>query len=356
VINLDDLSAVRRIDPSNFAGLIESFPLQLEQGLKIASACSLPKWKASDFSNIVVAGLGGSAIAAEIVKSYLNYELTIPFSVIRHYQLPEFVNQKTLFIASSYSGNTEETLSAYREARKCKAKMMGMASGGQLIALCKKDKLPHLIIPSGLPPRAALGYSLVSLLVLLGRLGLIKSKTKEIERATTFLNEFKTKFIPTVEKSENQAKILAEKLYGKIPVIYAGEDYFYAVALRWKQQICENAKVLAFCNVFPEFNHNELVGWEKIEPLKDRLAVLILKDKTDHQRVKARMEIVKDIIQQKGVPVIEVESSGKSLLERMLSLIHLGDWVSYYLAILNEVDPTPVEVIDYLKKNLAQVK
>jgi len=356
MINLDDLSAVRRIDPSNFAGLIESFPLQLEQGLKIASAWSLPKWKASDFSNIVVAGLGGSSIAAEIVKSYLNYELTIPFSVIRHYRLPELVNQKTLFIASSYSGNTEETLSAYREARKCKAKMVGIASGGQLIELCKRDRLPHIIIPGGLPPRAALGYSLASLLVLLGRLGLVKSKMKEIERAATFLNEFKTKFVPTVEKLENQAKILAEKLYRKIPVIYAGEDYFYSVALRWKQQICENAKVLAFCNAFPEFNHNELVGWGKSEELREKLTVLILKDKGDHKRVKARMEIVKGILEQKGVPVIEVESFGNSLLERISSLIHLGDWVSFYLSILNEVDPTPVEVIDYLKKSLAQVK
>ena len=354
--NLDDLSAVRRIDSSDFAGLIENFPEQLKQGLMLASACSLPKWKVSAFSNIVVAGLGGSAIAAEIVKSYLNYDLKIPFTIVRHYQLPKFVNKKTLFVASSYSGNTEETLSAYREARKCKAKMIGIASGGQLIELCRKDKLPHLIIPSGLPPRAALGYSLVSLSVLLGRLGLIKSKTKEIERSATFLNEFKTKFVPTVEKSENQAKILAEKLYRKIPVIYAGEDYFYSVALRWKQQICENAKVLVFCNVFPEFNHNELVGWGKAEDFKGKLVVLILRDKADHRRIQARMEIVKGIFEQKGVPVIEVESSGKSILERMLSLIHLGDWVSYYLAILNEVDPTPVEVIDSLKKSLAQVK
>src|SRR4030067_1867537 len=178
-----------------------------------------------------------------------------------------------------------------------------------------------------------------------------KKQNSQLKKPTDFLKKFKPQFVPAAAAKQNQAKILAQQLYGKIPILYAGEDYFYAAAIRWKQQICENAKVLCFCNVFPEFNHNELVGWGKVEEFREKLIVLVLQDKNDHRRVKARMEIVKGIIQQKGVPVLEIESSGNSLLERILSLVHLGDWVSYYLALLNEADPSPVEVIDYLKKS-----
>lgn len=354
--NLDDLTEIEKIDRSNFAGLIESFPEQLEQGSKIASAFAFPRWKVSAISNIVVAGLGGSAIAAELVKSYLNYQLKIPFLIVRHYQFPEFVSQKSLVIASSYSGDTEETLSAYQKAKKAKAKIVSIASGGKLSRLCQRDKLPQVAIPTGIPPRAALGYSFVSLLVLLGRMGLIHSDLQAIQRAIRFLKDFRQNFTPTAYGSDNLAKSLAKRLYGRIPVIYAGEDYFSAVALRWKQQICENAKVLSFCNAFPEFNHNELVGWGELENFREKLIVVILRDRGDHNRIQARMQIVDQILKKKKIEVIPVESRGKDVLTRILSLVHLGDWASYYLALLNEVDPTPVEVIDYLKKRLVSFK
>jgi len=353
VTNLDDLAEVRRIDQSNFAGLIESFPEQLEKGSRIASVFALPRWKVSAISNIVLAGLGGSAIAAELVKSYLNYQLKIPFLIVRHYQLPEFVSPKSLVIVSSYSGNTEETLSAYQKAKQRKAKIVSIASGGKLSQFCQRDKLPQVAIPTGIPPRAALGYSFVSLLVLLGRMRLVQLDLPEIQRAIRFLKNFRQNFRPTTFGSNNLAKSVAKRLYGRIPVIYAGEDYFGAVALRWKQQICENAKVLSFCNAFPEFNHNELVGWEKLQDFREKLIVVMLRDKADHKRIQARMQIVDQILKKKTVEIIQVESRGKDVLTRILSLVHLGDWVSYYLALLNEVDPTPVEVIDYLKKSLA---
>ncbi|OGC92484.1 MAG: bifunctional phosphoglucose/phosphomannose isomerase [candidate division Zixibacteria bacterium RBG_16_48_11] len=350
---MDDLAEVRRIDQSNFAGLIESFPEQLEEGSQIASAFALPRWKVSAISNIVVAGLGGSAIAAELVKFYLNYQLKIPFLIVRHYQLPEFVSQKSLVIVSSYSGDTEETLSAYKEAKKRRAKIIGISSGGQLRNWCQSDRGPFVNIPPGLPPRAALGYSLSVILLLLGRLKLVKPKILELKKAAKFLAEFRKSFTTDVSTGENHAKQLAQKLYGKIPIIYAGEDYFYSVAVRWKQQICENAKVLSFCNAFPEFNHNELVGWEKLQDFREKLIVVMLRDKADHKKIQARMQIVVQILKKKKVEVIQVESRGKDVLTRILSLVHLGDWASYYLALLNEVDPTPVGVIDHLKKSLA---
>jgi glucose/mannose-6-phosphate isomerase len=351
-----DEARIRRIDRGDFAVQIRQFPEQLEQGWRVADQVFLPKWRAGDFSNIVVSGMGGSAIAAELVGSMLNYRLKIPFQIVRHYLLPDSVNPRTLFIASSYSGNTEETLSAYRQARRKSAKMISICSGGKLAELSHKDKIAVIKIPGGLAPRSALGYSLTAILNVFSRLGFLKNAEREIFSSAKFLRQYQRKFLPEVHSSRNLAKMIAARLYQKIPIIYAGQDYFSAVALRWKQQVCENAKTLAFCHAFPEFNHNELVGWGKIEKIKGKLKVIILKDRVDHKKVKARMRIVSQMLKEKEVEVLGLESSGSTLFSRMLSLIHLGDWASYYLAILNQVDPLPVRIIDLLKQRLAKVK
>ncbi|MCI0532323.1 MAG: bifunctional phosphoglucose/phosphomannose isomerase [candidate division Zixibacteria bacterium] len=351
---LNDQRLRQQIDRQDFAGLIEEFPRQLEEALTIAESARLPRLNPALISNLVVAGLGGSAIAADLVKSYLNYRLKVPFQIVRHYLTPSFVTSKTLFICSSYSGNTEETLSAYAEAKRAQARIISLTSGGKLADLSRKNKIPLIQIPSGYPPRAALGYSFVSLLILLSRLGLVKDQKREIKRTIRLLDRYKVNFLPMVPKSNNPAKKLAEKLHHKVPLIYAGEDYFSPVALRWKQQICENAKVLSFCNVFPEFNHNELVGWDKIEHLQSKLAVVILKDENDHEQVKLRMKLIAKMFKEKKVELVELSGSGNTVMERMFSLIHFGDWTSYYLAILNRVNPTPVEIIERLKKSLAR--
>lgn len=356
MIDLDDPTEIKRVDQGNLANLIERFPEQLQEGLGIGQKATLPRWTFSGISHVVVAGLGGSAIAAELVNSYLNYSLGIPSSIVRHYLLPHYVNQKSLIICSSYSGNTEETLSAYLEAKKRKAKIIAIASGGRLEELCKKDNNPLILIPQGFPPRAALGYSFVTLLILFGRLGLVRDQSRQIRQAASFLKEIRSSFLPEVEQSNNPAKALAGQIYGRLPIIYASQDYFYPVALRWKQQICENAKVLAFCNAFSEFNHNELVGWGKVDFLKEKVLAVILKDREDHKKIQSRMKIVRQILESRNVTVLEVESSGATLLSRILSLVHLGDWTSFYLAVLNQVDPTPVEVIDFLKDSLARAK
>jgi glucose/mannose-6-phosphate isomerase len=334
--------------------LIVDFPAQLEYALKISKKVDLKKINPEKIENIVVAGMGGSAIGGDLVRSYLAEEINLPFFVCKNYTLPKFVSQESLVFVSSYSGNTEETLSAYQDAKKRKAQIISICTSGKLNEFTLKDGFPLVEIPKGLPPRAALGYGFGPILLILSHLKLIKNKVNEIRKTIEFLSKNVTQYKMEKNSSENKAKELALKLHHKLPIIYASVDFFDAVAYRWKCQICENSKMLAYSNIFPEFNHNELVGWNILNGWEDKLIVIMLKDRGDHPRIKRRIQIVKEILLDKKICVIEVESKGENLLSRILSLIQLGDFVSFYLAILNRVNPTPVEVIDYLKGELAK--
>jgi len=351
---LDDPEKIKKIDARNMYKLIYEFPSQLQHALKITQELALPSFKTDEVKNIIVAGMGGSAIGGDLVRSYLADELELPFYICRNYTLPHFVNKNSLVFVSSYSGNTEETLSAYREAKKIGAKIISVSSNGELLKLSEKNGFPFLKIPPGYPPRAALGYSFVPILVFLERLEFVSEKIKDLEKAIDFLSSRRKKYAMEKSSEKNKAKNIAGQLFGKIPIIYAGVDHFDAVAYRWKCQICENSKMLCFNNIFPEFNHNELVGWEILSGMEEKIVAIMLKDQKDHPQIKKRIEIVKEIIQKKGVKLIELESEGENLLSRIFSLIQLGDFVSYYLAILNQVDPTPVKLIDYLKTELTK--
>jgi len=350
--NLDNIRDVRKIDKQGMYDLIYNFPQQLAEGIHLGLIADLKSAKFTP-DNIILAGMGGSAIGGDLVRSYLAFELKVPFLVCRNYLLPKFINNRSLVLVSSYSGNTEETLSAYQEAKRRKARIISISSGGKLLEKCKKDGFPFIIIPKGFQPRAALGYSFTPILVTLSRLGIISDKMGELEKTSKFLEERRIEYALDRKSSQNQAKSLALSLYRKIPIIYSSADYFDAVGYRWKGQFCENSKNLSFNNYFPEFNHNELVGWRVLGQFRDKLVVVVLKDKEDHPRIQRRMQIVKEIIQKEKVKVIEIKSQGEDLLSRIFSLIQLGDFTSFYLAILNQVDPSPVKVIDYLKKKLA---
>jgi len=350
--DLDNVKGIRKADAKGMYDLIYNFPRQLTEGAHLGFIADL---KLPDFTpqNIILTGMGGSAIGGDLARSYLTYELKVPFTVCRNYLLPEYVNDKSLVFISSYSGETEETLSAFQDAKRRKARIIAITSGGTLLQECNRDGLPFILIPKGFPPRAALGYSFTPILVALSRLGVIQDKIEELEETSKFLEKKRAEYALDKKKSRNPAKNLAANLYGKLPIIYTSVDYFDAVGYRWKGQFGENSKILSYNNYFPEFNHNELVGWKVLDQIRDKLIVVILKDKEDHPRIKIRMQIVKNIIQKKKVKIIELESQGENLLSRVFSLIQLGDFASFYLAILNQVDPTPVEVIDYLKKELA---
>lgn len=346
-------NSIQRYDKSKMQKLLIEFPKQVEEAVQIGKKFRSP-FRRSQIDTIVITGLGGSAIGGDLLRSYLAEELKISIMINRHYFLAEFVNDRTLVVVSSYSGNTEETIAAHLDAKKRRAKVLCISSNGETAKIAKKFKQPLITIPKGFPPRTALGYSFFPILIALSKMRFIKPKNADIKETVALLKK-KSKLYSAVN-DKNPAIQLARQLYMKLPIIYSAADRFDIVNLRWRGQIAENAKQLAFGHVLPEMNHNELVGWRVLRRMmEEEMVALFLRDKEDHERVKIRMEVTKGIINQYASKVIEVHSEGRSLLARMFSLIYLGDWTSYYLAILNGVDPTPVKVIDYLKNELAKV-
>jgi glucose/mannose-6-phosphate isomerase len=280
--------------------------------------------------------------------------LRVPFFVNRHYVLPAFVDRNTLVIVSSYSGNTEETVAAHRDAIKRGARILCLTSGGATETVARKHKHQMLRIPSGFQPRAALGYLFFPLLVVLARLGFVKSRVADA-RETVQLLKSKARVYGDPEAPDNLPLRLARQLQGKFPIVYSATEYFEAMSMRWRGQICENAKMLASSHVLPEMNHNELVGWKIGAELMRQMEVIYLRDTKTHKRIALRENITKDIIAQYASHVSEVWSEGRTVLARMFSLLYFGDWVSFYLAILNKEDPTPVKVIQQLKGELAKL-
>ena len=354
-LNLDDPKTIKKYDKSGMLEVIEKFPEQCLDAVRIGSSFKVPDEFCREYKFIVCTGLGGSAIGADIVRSYVSDESKAPVFVNRNYTLPNFVGKESLVIAISYSGNTEETLSAYSDAKKRGAKIITITSGGNLKEIASNDGVPAIIIPGGLQPRCALGYSLFPLLILLSKIGVVSGQERHIEEAIGILTKLRDETIGMdIPKEKNIAKAIAGSIYAKFPVIYGAQDHMDCVITRWKGELAENSKTLSSGHVIPEMNHNEIVGWEfPAKTLKDFIAV-ILRDSGDSTRISLRLDVTKKIIKNAGIETIEVRSAGKSLLGRMLSLIYIGDFMSYYLAVLNGTDPTPVERINYLKKELSR--
>lgn len=355
-VDLDNIKTFRSYDKSGMLGLIESLPEQCEKAKAIGASFEIQDKLKRQYRNVVITGLGGSAIGADIARSYTASEVKIPITVNRNYSLPAYVDKDSLVIACSYSGNTEETLSAYNEAVRKSAAVAAITSGGRLAALAAESGAPLVKLPEGIPPRASLGYSFFTLLALLSKFNIIGDKSKEIDSAIEMLkNTRASKIGIAVAKVNNIAKQIAAKIYLKYVVIYSGQDHMDAVTARWRGQIAENAKTLSSSHVFPEMNHNEIVGWEHPESVLKNFVVIMLRDPLDHPRVARRMDITRDILaKEEKVNVIEVRSEPGGLLSRMFDLIYIGDYVSYYLAMLNKVDPTPVDRVTYLKDQLAK--
>ncbi len=343
-----------RIDRENMLDLLRGFPGQCEDARRRGGGFRLPAGYRK-VKKVLFTGLGGSAIGADLVKTYLAGTAAFPIIVNRDYRLPALVDGETLVVVSSYSGNTEETLSAYDCARRSKAKIVVVTSGGELRRRSARDRNPCLVIPAGYPPRCALGYSFFSGLLILEKLGLIPSQAAAAADAIRTLKIIRDRVAgPEVGRPGNAARKLARRLADSLPVIYAAESNFAAVATRWRSQLAENSKTLASSHLFPELDHNEIVGWEFPRRLLKRCVVIILRDRGDHGRVRKRMDITAAVIRREAKAVLEVWSRGRTLLARMFSLIYLGDFVSFYLAVINRRDPTPVERIAYLKKKLAK--
>lgn len=323
--------------------LIKSFPAQLEEAIEIGKNANIRKPK-NEIRNILVSGLGGSGIGGNLVKELSAIDLNIPFEVNKDYFLPNYVDEHTLVIISSYSGNTEETLNAFELALDRDAHIVCISSGGKVIEIAKEHHLDYIQLPGGMPPRACLGYSFVQQLFVLMKLNYLPEVfEKSLVQAVDFLNQNQETFM-------QQGKELAEFLFEKTPVIYISA-HLESVAVRFRQQINENSKMLCWHHAIPEMNHNELVGWRNKD---ENLAVVFFRTKDDYERTIQRMEINKKIISEYTPSIRDFYASGKNLLEQALSLIHIGDWASVYLAEMRGMDAVEVNVIDYLKGELAK--
>ncbi len=352
--SLDNRDLISRLDRSNMLKLISGLPGQCKEAYDIGKGSDILK-PGNEIQNIVFAGLGGSAIGADIMKVLLQNELAIPVVVCRNYTLPNFVGKNTLLFCSSYSGNTEETLSAFEGGLKKGASIITMGSGGKLKELSIKNGFKHVTIPSGYPPRTATGYMSIPVLAILGKLGLIEDKEKEVKEMCSALSDLRDKEVGAdISSDKNISKKLAMSIFDKYCVVYGTSDSTEAVSVRWRGQLAENSKALASSHVLPEMNHNEIVGWEFPKKVLKDIKVIMLRDKSDHKRTQMRIDISKTIIKESGAEIFEVEKDGASLLARTFSLIYIGDFVSFYLAILNNIDPTPVKRVDYLKAQLAK--
>ncbi|MDA0986536.1 MAG: bifunctional phosphoglucose/phosphomannose isomerase [Bacteroidetes bacterium] len=345
---------INSIDKQGMRNLLRGFYRQVNEGVEISK--TFPKlYSHNQFNLIVLSGLGGSAIGGDLVRSYLLDELKIPLIINRTYTLPKYVNQNSLVIISSYSGNTEESIAAYKEAKKRKAKVLCITSGGEVSNLAIKYKDPVILIPGGLPPRAALGYSFFPLLFALAKMGFVVIKKKDVVETISLLQNLSSIY-GNLTSEDNDAIQLAAQMKNALPVIYSSCEKFDAVNIRWRSQINENSKMLAYGHTFPELNHNEIVGWEVNAAIMSQSNIFILRDDADHERIQLRMDITQDIVSPFAAGITEVFARGTSLLARIFSLVHLGDWISFYLAMMHKIDPTPVTKIDYLKTELGKIQ
>lgn len=352
--NLDDPEIIKTFDKSNMEAIFLNFADQYSKTQEPARNFDKIPSSYTNFRNIVFSGMGGSAIGGDLIRALFNEHCPIPIIVNRDYNIPKFVDQQTLFIAASYSGNTEETISAFRQALDKGAKIITISAGGELQKLSEENKVPHFEIEQkGLQPRCAFGYMFVPNVYFLSKLGLIPDQSANFDETAEIISENAKELAVNVPSANNQAKQLAIALYNKIPIFYAPQSYFDVVAMRWKGQINENSKASAFYNIIPEMNHNEIVGWGIPRDITWRSVVVILSGKEESEKMKKRIAVTSSLIAETGAQVIEIQAKGNSPLAKALYLIYFGDIVSYYLAILNGVDPTPVERILLLKSKLS---
>ncbi len=343
------------IDQSGMFQKILEFPSQLLRGWEIGEKVQV-EVELGRFRNIVFGGMGGSAIVGDVVRSLFGDRLPVPLVVNRGYRLPGFVDSRTLFIASSYSGNTEETLTATQEASEKGCSILSVTSGGRLGEMAEENGWPLFRLPGGYPPRAALGYNLGVMFYLFRKLGIGECTREELEQTVSFLEE-RGKAWGEVEHSDNLPLVLAKEIQGKIPLITSSVEGLGAVGFRWKTQLNENSKTHAVYQSFPEMMHNELVGWERLpgtEGFFGYLIMVVLRDPEDSPRIRLRSDVTKQLVEESGGRVLEVTGEGCSFLSRLLYLVFLGDLLSFYLAILYRVDPTEIQKIDRLKKALAE--
>lgn len=347
---------ISAIDISDMFEVLGSFPAQVRKAMEIGRAT--PSFE-KNVNRVLFLGMGGSAIGGDLLRSF--FEITpgashLQVTVNRNYDIPGWVNESTLVIASSYSGNTEETISGVRQALGRTPHIVCITTGGELEQIASSNGKQLIKLPTGLMPRCAIGYSFFSLLGFFRNSSLLGEEAKgRIDRAQEetmrMLEKRASEFMEI--NPGNKAIALAEKVHGRIPVIYSTSDRLDAVNLRWKGQVQENAKCLAFGSLLPEMNHNEINAWQQPEELQDSFIAILLYDEGNHERNKLRLDILGRMLDDAGRKTVKLHGEGEYLMTRTFDLIYLGDWFSYYLALKYGTDPTPVPIIMTLKDKLA---
>jgi len=320
------------VDTQNFREVLLSLASQVEKSAELVKSIQVDQ----RVTKVAILGMGGSALPGEILKNYLKND-PIPVYVIRDFNVPNYLDKETLIFIISYSGNTEETISAYRKAVKIGAPIICISSGGKLEQLAQMYKSQYVKVPIVSQPRLGIGYLFFTILEIMQRVHLISNRSDDVKSTVRTLQK---------EIYESFAKELAQKIGDKIPIIYAAQD-LYAIAYLWKISFNENAKTMAFCNAVPELDHNELSGYAGA---KERFYTILFKDVTgEDPRITKRIETLKEVIKETGNDAVEMAIRGENLLSKIFSAIYLGYWTSYYVALMNNVDPTPVDVIESFK-------
>lgn len=341
---LDDQNFISKSDKSDALGLASKNAGQLSYDFSLDTICD-----SSEIDNVVVSGMGGSALGALFIKSWLS--LDVPFEVVRDYSLPGYVGARTLLIASSFSGNTEETLFCLDQAEQNGAKIVCIANGGKLEERARESGHVFIKLPDCPQPRFAAFYSFKAMTAVLVASGLVSDDTlDEISKAGTFLETETKKFTRDVATIDNPAKKLALEIMGKSPVIYSGA-LLSSASYKWKISFNENAKNVAWCGIYPEFNHNEFIGWSS-HPNDKPYAVIDLRSSFDNPQVTKRFEISDRLLSGQRPKAYIVNAVGNTELEQLVWVITFGDFVTLYVAMLNEVDPTPVDLVERMKKEL----
>jgi len=352
---LDDLGYIHSIDKSNMLRVIETFPEQLLEALSIAEQSEIRKIDRKEINNIVVAAVGGSAIQGDLIRNWVEDQMAIPMEVCRDSALPSYADRRTLVIAVSYSGDTQETLSQVLEAYERRCQVFSVTSGGQLARISKKLGVPTVKVRRGLVPRAALPHLLTSTAHILWRSGSIKSIREEIKLASSQLSQIRREIRAENPLQNNRAKQFAIDLLGKYPVIYSSARVS-GVARRMKNQFNENSKVPSKFELLPEAVHNEIEGWKRLNLAEEEsmpFSILFIRDTEESQSERIRFEEMKKLLNEAGVSEVkQVLLKGETKLGRLLSGVYFGDFVSLYLAVARGFDPTPIRSIEKLKKRI----
>ncbi len=345
---VDDPSEIRRIDKSNMLSFCVEAPEHYAQAAKLAKTFSVDYPKPD---TIVVAGMGGSGIGGELLKDWTRDRITVPIEVCKEYSLPAYAHRNTLVFVVSYSGETEETLSVFSDAIKRKCMIICVSSGGKLHEFAERLSFPHLLVPSGMAPRATLPYLFIPLITTLEKIGLVSGVDNEISETTRILEQVSMENSPEKPLSHNFSKKLATGINGTVPAVY-GFGFYRTAAQRLKTQFNENSKNPAKWESFPELNHNEIVGWEEAKEFAECFSVIFIRDSEEPAEIHQRIEATKGLMNRQIKKLFDVYSRGESRLAKMTSVICTGDFTSVYLAILRGVDPTPVKTITLLKQEL----